>query len=80
VLGRVLRERGLLNGYSGVPGVEAVARYREGARYLFLLNHADSPSSVIADLAGVSLRTRAQVSARETIVLGLKDVMILMSP
>jgi beta-galactosidase len=79
LLGRVLRERGLLNGYSGVPGVEAVARHRDDVTYLFLLNHGDADSHVVADMDGVSLLTQAQVTAGESITLAPKDVVILKS-
>jgi beta-galactosidase len=79
LLGRVLRERGLLNGYSGVPDVEAVARYRDDVRYLFLLNHGEADSCVVVDADGVSLLTRAQVKAGERITLAPKDVVILKS-
>jgi len=79
LFGRVLRERGLLNGYSGVPDVEAVARYRDDARYLFLLNHRDADSHVVADMDGVSLLTGAEMKAGEIITLAPKDVMILKS-
>jgi beta-galactosidase len=79
VLRRVLRARGLLNAYSGVPDVEAVARYRDEARYLFLLNHSDEESKVVADVAGISLLTGADVSAGESITLAPKDVVILKS-
>ena len=75
----VLRARGLLNCYSGVPGVEAVARYRNDARYLFLLNHGDAESCVVADMGGVSLLTQAAVSAGESITLVPKAVVILKS-
>jgi beta-galactosidase len=79
LFGRVLGERGLLNGYSKVPDVEAVARYRGDARYLFLLNHGDVDSSVVADLAGVSLLTQTPVSAGQVITLAPKAVVILKS-
>jgi beta-galactosidase len=76
----VLRARGLLNCYSGVPGVEAVARYRDDVRYLFLLNHGEAESCVVADMGGVSLLTQAVISAGERIALAPKAVVILQSP
>ena len=79
LFGRVLRETGLHNGYSGVPGLEAVARYRDDTRYLFLLNHSEADSPVVADLDGVSLLTGAEVCAGESIALAPKDVVILKS-
>jgi beta-galactosidase len=79
LLGRVLRERGLLNGYSGVSDVEAVARHRDDARYLFLLNHGDADSHIVADADGISLLTRVQVKAGDRITLAPKDVLILKS-
>jgi len=75
----VLRARGLLNCYSGVPGVEAVARYRDDVRYLFLLNHGDATSRVVADMDGVSLLTQAVVGAGESVMLVPKAVVILKS-
>jgi beta-galactosidase len=67
------------NRYSGVPDVEAVARYRDDVGYLFLLNHGEADSSVVVDADGVSLLTRAQVKAGERITLAPKDVVILKS-
>ena len=75
----VLRARGLLNCYSGMPGVETVARYRDDVRYLFLLNHGDATSRVVADMDGVSLLTQVVVSAGERITLVPKAVVILKS-
>jgi beta-galactosidase len=79
LFGRVLRERGLLNGYSGVPDLEAVARWRDDTRYLFLLNHGEARSEVVADLDGVLLLTQTQVTAGESIALPAKGVVILKS-
>lgn len=62
-----------------MPGVEAVARYRDGVRYMFLLNHGDADSHVVADMDGVLLFTQAQVTAGESITLAPKDVVILKS-
>jgi beta-galactosidase len=76
---RVLRARGLLSRYSGVPGVEAVARYRDDVRYLFLLNHGEADSLVVADRDGVALLTGAEVRAGQGIRLAGKDVVILKS-
>ena len=76
---RILGERGLLSRYCGLPGIEAVARYRDDVRYLFLLNHGDLESHVVADLDGVSLLTRAGVSAGESLRLAPKGVLILRS-
>jgi beta-galactosidase len=76
---RMLGARGLLNQYSGVPGLEAVARYRDDVRYLFLLNHGDAQSSVVADMDGVSLLTQAAVGVGESITLAPKGVVILKS-
>jgi len=75
---RVLGARGLLNRYSAA-GVEAVARYRDDVRYLFLLNHGETQSCVVADTDGVSLLTHAGVSAGEPITLAPKGVVILKS-
>jgi hypothetical protein len=75
----MLAARGLLNRYSGVPGVEAVARYRDDVRYLFLLNHGEADSVVAVDRDAVCLLTGAQVSAGASIRLAGKDVMILKS-
>lgn len=79
LLARVLRERALLNGFSGVPGVEAVARYRDDVRYLFLLNHGDSDGQAVADTDGVSLLDGSRVRAGECITLAPKGVAILKS-
>jgi Beta-galactosidase len=77
LFGRLLRERGLRNGYSGVPGVEAVTRYRDDVTYLFLLNHGDAAAHVVADSDGVSLLTQTNVRAGESITLAPKGVAIL---
>lgn len=76
---RVLGDRGLLNAYSGLPGVEAVARHRGDVAYLFLLNHGEVEAHVVADTDGVSLLTRTPVSAGERFTLAPKDVVILRS-
>ena len=75
----VLRARGLLNEYSGVPDIEAVARYRDDARYLFLLNHGEAEARVVADLDAISLLTGAGVRAGESMTLPPKGVVILKS-
>jgi len=76
---RVLGDRGLLNAYSGLAGVEAVARHRDDVAYLFLLNHGEVEAHVVADTDGVSLLTRTPVSAGERLTLAPKDVVILRS-
>ena len=76
---RLLRARDLLSRYSGVPGVEAVTRYRDDVRYLFLLNHGEADSLVVADRDGVALLTGAEVRAGQGIRLAGKDVVILRS-
>jgi beta-galactosidase len=79
LFGRVLREQGLLNGFSGATGVEVVARYRDDVRYLFLLNHTDADAHVVADTDGDSLLTQAQVRTGESIPLAPYGVVILKS-
>ena len=76
---RVLGDRGLLNAYSGLPGVEAVTRHRDDVAYLFLLNHGDVAADVVAETDGVSLLTRTPVRAGEHLTLAPKDVLILRS-
>jgi beta-galactosidase len=77
LFGRVLGDRGLRNGHSGLPGVEAVTRCRGDVTYLFLLNHGDADAHVVADLDSVSLLTRTPVRAGESITLAPKGVAIL---
>jgi beta-galactosidase len=79
LLERVLRARGLLNEYSGIPDVEAVARYRDDVRYLFLLNHAEAEARVVVDRDAVSLLTGAGMRAGESMTLPPKGVVILKS-
>jgi beta-galactosidase len=80
LLERILRARGLLNQYCGILDIEAVARYRDDVRYLFLLNHADTGASVVVDLDAVSLLTGTEVRAGESMTLPPKGVVILKSP
>jgi beta-galactosidase len=79
VLGAVIDEAGLTGSYARIDGVEAARRYKDGQRYLFLLNHGDQEVRVTADKAGTELITGAQVEAGEKLVLPATGVVVLRS-
>ncbi|MEU4607654.1 beta-galactosidase [Kribbella sp. NPDC023972] len=79
VLGSVVDEAGLTGSYARIDGVEARRRYKDGQRYLFLLNHGDREVRVAADMTGTDLITGAQVEAGAKLVLPATGVVVLRS-
>jgi hypothetical protein len=79
VLGSVVDEAGLTGSYARIDGVEATRRYKDGQRYLFLLNHGDREVRVAADVTGTELLTGVRVEAGEKLVLPATGVVVLRS-
>ncbi|TCO13161.1 beta-galactosidase-like protein [Kribbella steppae] len=79
VLGSVVEEAGLTGSYARIDGVEATRRYKDGQRYLFLLNHGDREVRVPADMTGTDLITGSQVEAGAKLVLPATGVVVLRS-
>jgi beta-galactosidase len=79
VLGTVIEEAGLTGSYARIDGVEATRRYKDGQRYLFLLNHGDREVRVAADMTGTDLLTGVRVEAGEKLVLPATGVVVLRS-
>ena len=65
--------------YARIDGVEATRRYKDGQRYLFLLNHGDREVRVAADGAGTELLTGSEVEAGEKLMLPATGVVVLRS-
>ncbi|TCO48747.1 beta-galactosidase-like protein [Kribbella antiqua] len=79
MLGAVVEEAGLTGSYARIDGVEATRRYKDGQRYLFLLNHGDREVRVVADRAGTELLTGEQVEAGAKLVLPATGVLVMRS-
>jgi beta-galactosidase len=74
-----IEEAGLTGSYARIDGVEATRRYKDGQRYLFLLNHGDREVRVAADGAGTDLLTGSKVEAGAKLVLPATGVVVLRS-
>lgn len=79
VLGEVVEAAGLTGPYARIDGVEATRRYKDGQRYLFLLNHSDREVRVAADKTGTELLTGERFEAGEKLVLPATGVVVLRS-
>lgn len=77
--GAGLDEAGLTGSYARIDGVEATRRYKDGQRYLFLLNHGDREVRVATDRTGTELITGSQVEAGAKLVLPATGVVVLRS-
>lgn len=75
---RVLERHDLMGPYPDVLDLETAVRVTpDGARLLFLLNHAAEPVQVTAGSGGTDLLTGARVAPGESITLGPLGVVVL---
>ncbi|MEN4042851.1 MAG: beta-galactosidase [Anaerolineaceae bacterium] len=77
--GWILRQAGLQPALNTPPGVEVTARYQNGARLLFVLNHTSQAQTIHLDavyrnlLDGAVLRNACELPARQVWVLERAD-------
>lgn len=77
LMDRLCAEQGIKPVLDTPQGVEAAVRETADAQFLFLLNHAKEPRTVILDREGVDLITGQQLHRGQQITMNWTDVRIL---
>lgn len=73
----VLNEHDLIGPYADEPELEFAVREGEAGRVSFLLNHADTPVSIVAHAAGTDLITGKTIGNGDGLTLEPKGVVVL---